>query len=184
MSLVREKVNDHVTTIMTDISAEVKREFLHSSVIGLAGVLGASNLGDNVLKHMITYLNCKQDWQLRAEFYICLPKVVNAIGLQGHLADVLGALIQQGLVDSEDSVISRALGCFTKLIELNLMSKSLALEVADKAAPFLLHPNSAILANAANFFAALGASINTAEKLVQLVPKASVWNQLRQFVAI
>jgi len=25
------------------------------------------------------------------------------------------------------------------------MSKSLALEVADKAAPFLLHPNSAIL---------------------------------------
>jgi hypothetical protein len=43
-----------------------------------------------------------------------------------------GALIQQGLVDSEDAVISRALQCFTRLIELNLMSKSLALEVADK----------------------------------------------------
>lgn len=48
------------------------------------------------------------------------------------MADVLGALIQQGLVDSEDSVISRALECFTRLIEFDLMSKSLALEVADK----------------------------------------------------
>ena len=61
VSLVREKINEHVTTIMTDISAEVKREFLHSSVIKLAEVLGAANLGDTVLKHMITYLNCKQD---------------------------------------------------------------------------------------------------------------------------
>ena len=184
VALVREKINEHVTTIMTDISAEVKREFLHSSVIKLAGVLGAENLGDTVLKHMITYLNCKQDWQLRAEFYTCLPKVVNAIGLQGHLADVLGALIQQGLVDSEDSVISRALDCFTQLIESNLMSKTLALEVADKAAPFLLHPNSAILINAANFFAALAGSINTAEKLVQLVPKVTPFLKRKNNAAV
>ena len=88
--LVREKINEHVTAIMTDISAEVKREFLSSSVIKLAPVLGPKYLADTVLKHMITYLNCKQDWQLRAEFYTCLPKVVNAIGSEGNLADVLG----------------------------------------------------------------------------------------------
>ena len=82
MTLVRERINEQVTTIMTDISAEVKRQFLHSSVIKLAGVLGPSNLGDTVLKHMITYLNCKQDWQLRAQFYAVLPDVVHAIGLQ------------------------------------------------------------------------------------------------------
>ena len=100
------------------------------------------------------------------------------------MADVLGALIQQGLVDSEDSVISRALECFTRLIEFDLMSKSLALEVADKAVPFLLHPNSAILVNAAHFFAALSKSINTAEKLVQLVPKVFPFLKRKNHAAV
>ena len=92
MTLVRERINEQVTTIMTDISAEVKRQFLHSSVIKLAGVLGPSNLGDTVLKHMITYLNCKQDWQLRAQFYAVLPDVITIQIIYLHSIPILSSL--------------------------------------------------------------------------------------------
>ena len=53
-----------------------------------------------------------------------------------------------------------------------------------KAVPFLLHPNSAILVNAAHFFAALSKSINTAEKLVQLVPKVFPFLKRKNHAAV
>lgn len=73
---VRTVINDCVTNVMTDDSAEINREFLHSSVIELAEVLGATNIGDTILKHMITYLNKNHSWMLRAEMYNSLPKVL------------------------------------------------------------------------------------------------------------
>ena len=72
------------TNIMIDRSSEVKQEFLHFSVIKMSGILGKTNTGDIILKHMITYLNDKHNTRLRAEFYNTLPDVVSSIGINGH----------------------------------------------------------------------------------------------------
>ena len=68
-----------------------------------------------------------------------------SINLNKHSTEVLGTIIRQGLVDSDELVISSALKCFVRLIKMDLMSKYLALEVASEAAPLLLFPNSGIL---------------------------------------
>ena len=119
---------------------------------------------------MITYLNVKHNTQLRCEFYKVLPDVVSSIGYNSHSADVLGALIKQGLVDSDEIGIYSARECFISLIRRKLMAKHLALEIAAEAAPLLLYPNPGILISAATFFATLSDTLNTAERLVQLYP--------------
>jgi WD40 repeat protein len=181
---VRSVINDCVTNVMTDDSAEINREFLHSSVIKLAEVLGATNIGDTILKHMITFLNKNHSWMLRAEMYNSLPKVLKSIGLSGDLVDVLRGPIQEGLTDSEDPVILAALKCFTCLVEASLMSKSLTLDVARRVTPFLLHPNSAIMLTAARFFVTLGQKMNTAEKMVKLIPVVSKFMKKKNHAAL
>ena len=81
---VKKILMEITTNIMIDRSSEVKQEFLHFSVIKMSGILGKTNTGDIILKHMITYLNDKHNTRLRAEFYNTLPDVVSSIGINGH----------------------------------------------------------------------------------------------------
>ena len=48
---------------------------------------------DIILSHMITFLNDKRDWKLRAEFYQCIVGVASYIGWQS--TSVLQPLIEQ-----------------------------------------------------------------------------------------
>ena len=59
----------------------------------LAIILFSILASDIILSHMVTYLNDKRDWQLRAEFYQCIVGIASYIGWQSSI--VLEPLILQ-----------------------------------------------------------------------------------------
>ncbi|KAJ1353144.1 hypothetical protein KIN20_009712, partial [Parelaphostrongylus tenuis] len=88
---------------------------------------------------MITFLNVKSDWRLRAAFFESLP-----ICVQKNSFDVK-PLLQQGLHDFEELVVVHAIHCITVLIETAVLGRKEVLELLEDTLPFLSHPGSMTL---------------------------------------
>ncbi|EPB69958.1 HEAT repeat protein [Ancylostoma ceylanicum] len=96
---------------------------------------GRMNCGEILLRHMITFLNVKSDWRLRATFFESLP-----ICVQKNSFDVK-PLLQQGLHDFEEIVVIYAIHCTITLVETGVLERNEILELLEDALPFLSHPN-------------------------------------------
>uniref|UniRef100_A0A0K0DIL4 Protein kinase domain-containing protein n=1 Tax=Angiostrongylus cantonensis TaxID=6313 RepID=A0A0K0DIL4_ANGCA len=96
----------------------------------------AVNRGEILLRHMITFLNVKSDWRLRAAFFESLP-----ICVQKNSFDVK-PLLQQGLHDFEELVVVHAIHCITVLVETAVLGRNEVLELLEDTLPFLSHPVS------------------------------------------
>ncbi|KAK6737527.1 hypothetical protein RB195_019934 [Necator americanus] len=96
---------------------------------------GRMNCGEILLRHMITFLNVKSDWRLRAAFFESLP-----ICVQKNSFDVK-PLLQQGLHDFEEIVVIYAIHCTIVLVETGVLERNEVLELLVDALPFLSHPN-------------------------------------------
>ncbi|XP_044166445.1 phosphoinositide 3-kinase regulatory subunit 4-like [Acropora millepora] len=86
---------------------------------------------------MITFLNDKQDWQLRGAFFDSIVGVAAYFGW--HSLVMLRPLLEQGLSDTEEFVVSKALNALTCLVELGLLQKPALQELVSEIAPFLCH---------------------------------------------
>ncbi|PAV76065.1 hypothetical protein WR25_02868 [Diploscapter pachys] len=97
-----------------------------------------SKMGDDdiILTHMVTFLNVKGDWRLRAAFFEALPICVK------RKRNDVKSLLEQGLHDSQDLVVIRAIGSIGRLIEMCLLDRSVVLDLLADLIPFLAHPNS------------------------------------------
>ncbi|RCN43493.1 HEAT repeat protein [Ancylostoma caninum] len=95
---------------------------------------GRMNCGEILLRHMITFLNVKSDWRLRATFFESLP-----ICVQKNSFDVK-PLLQQGLHDFEEIVVIHAIHCTITLVETGVLERNEILELLEDALPFLSHP--------------------------------------------
>ncbi|KAK6030870.1 HEAT repeat protein [Ostertagia ostertagi] len=93
------------------------------------------NCGEILLRHMITFLNVKSDWRLRAVFFESLP-----ICVQKNSFDVK-PLLQQGLHDFEELVVIYAIHCIIVLVEAKVLGRNEVLELLEDTLPFLSHPN-------------------------------------------
>ncbi|WKX98060.1 hypothetical protein Q1695_013616 [Nippostrongylus brasiliensis] len=106
-----------------------------NSLVKLYTFFGKMNCGEILLRHIITFLNVKSDWRLRAVFFESLPLCV-----QENSFDVK-PLLQQGLHDFEEFVVVHAIHCVTALVETAVLGRYEVMELLGDILPFLAHPN-------------------------------------------
>ena len=103
----------YLVSLLTDSENIVRRSLVENGLAKLCVFFGRQKANDVVLSHLITFLNDKNDWQLRAAFYSGIAGVNAFVGSQA--ASMLKPLLLQGLGDSEDAVISTAIKALTDM---------------------------------------------------------------------
>lgn len=128
-----------VATLLTDSEAQVRRTLIEFSVAKLCVFFGRQRASDVIFSHVITFLNDKNDRHLRGSFFDCLPGVASYIGW--CCAPICQPLLQQGLSDSEEFVVVKAIESMIGLTQLGLLPKASLLGLLHDTASFLVHPN-------------------------------------------
>lgn len=92
-----------------------------------------------ILSHIITFLNDKEDKNLRGTFFDCIVGIAAYVGW--HCSPILIPLLQQGFSDPEEFVIAKSIRATTALTELGLLQKPSLVEFISECACYLNHPN-------------------------------------------
>lgn len=90
---LHEVIQRKVVNLLSDSQNIVKQTLLEKGITRLCVFFGRQKANDVVLSHMITFLNDKQDWQLRGAFFDSIVGVASYVGWQS-LA-MLKPLLQQ-----------------------------------------------------------------------------------------
>ena len=99
---------------------------------------------------MITILNEKTDWSVRAAFFDALCPVLSCIGWES--VEIVKSLLEQGLRDSEEFVIHRTLNTLSKMVEIGLLDrKQIFFFLSNHITALLCHPSLWIRHGAVNF---------------------------------
>ncbi|XP_053678461.1 phosphoinositide 3-kinase regulatory subunit 4 [Anopheles nili] len=139
LSALHEMLHQTVLSLLTDTQSAVKQTLMTSGITQLCVFFGRQKANDVILSHMITFLNDKEDRNLRGAFFDCIVGVASYVGW--HCAPMLLPLLQQGLTDPEEFVIAKAIHATTMLIELGLIQKQGTNEFISECACYLAHPN-------------------------------------------
>ncbi|XP_054156048.1 phosphoinositide 3-kinase regulatory subunit 4-like [Oppia nitens] len=131
-----------VTQLLTDGNNCVRRTLLLTpySCANLCVFFGRQKTNDLILSHIITFLNDKNDFQLRASFFDNIIVIASYLG-SDQCSKILQPLLQQGLSDAEEIIIYKIITSMTSLIEQGLLKKSIIYELLREAVPLLSHPN-------------------------------------------
>lgn len=115
---------------------------------------------DLVLSHMITFLNDKDDQNLRGSFFDNIVPVATFVGWQ--CTGCLVPLLLQGLTDPDEFLVAKAINAAARLSDRGLIMKAGMCEFISECAPYLVHPNPwvrhemcGLLVAAANLFSAI-----------------------------
>lgn len=115
----------HITTDLSDHSSPAKRALL-SDMARLCNFFGLDGVMAFILPQILSFLNDRKDWQLRATLFDHLQAVCQFIGRAATEHFVL-PILETALVDSEEVVISRALHCLSELLRMGLLSRAVLL---------------------------------------------------------
>ncbi|XP_054707486.1 phosphoinositide 3-kinase regulatory subunit 4-like [Uloborus diversus] len=168
LQALQELVQQSVTTLLSDPANAVKQTLLERGIRRLCVFFGRQKGNDVLLSHMITYLNDKEDRHLRGSFFDSIVGVAAYVGWQ--CCPILKPLLQQGLADSEEFVISKALCALSELTKLGLVQKQMLYDLVNEAIPLLIHPNLWIKQAAIGFICVVAKSLNLADVQCKLVP--------------
>ena len=169
LSTLHKNFEDLVTALLEDSNTSIKRDDSHrqdnsvkqvlinESATKLAVWLGRQKAIDVLLSHMFTFLN-DTDSQLRYCFYDNISGVASSIGW--HCSAMLKPLMEQGLWDPEEMVVSRTISAISDLVNLGLLEKVAVFEILKVASPFLLHPNLWIRQATAGLVAAVAGGLD------------------------
>uniref|UniRef100_H2Z3A5 non-specific serine/threonine protein kinase n=1 Tax=Ciona savignyi TaxID=51511 RepID=H2Z3A5_CIOSA len=138
LQLLRDLTQNRVQVLLSDVDSTVRECLLEFSVSRLCAFFGRQKANEVLLSHMITFLNDKQDWQLRSAFFKSLLPLASYIGWQS--AKFLKPLLQQGLRDHQEFVVSQTSNTIASLVELGLLPKNMMIELLKETVPFLVHP--------------------------------------------
>lgn len=139
LSALHEVLHQSVLSLLTDTQPIVKQMLMESGITKLCVFFGRQKANDVILSHMITFLNDKEDKNLRGSFFDCIVGVAAFVGW--HCSPMLIPLLQQGLSDPEEFVIAKAIRATKSLIELGLIQKPGIIEFIAECACYLNHPN-------------------------------------------
>ncbi|XP_039265322.2 phosphoinositide 3-kinase regulatory subunit 4-like [Styela clava] len=170
---LHETVQESVQALFSDNDSTVRQCLLEHSVAKLCNFFGRQRCNDVILSHMITFLNDKQDWQLRSAFFDSLVQVAMYIGWQCTV--ILKPLLQQGLNDSEEFVIGQTLNALTSLTKVKLLSKQMTFELLRETIPLLQHPCKWIRFNTVGFISASSKSMNIVDLHCHVLPKLDAY---------
>nr|CAD7406477.1 unnamed protein product [Timema cristinae] len=139
LQTLHEMIQQIVATLLTDPQNLVKQTLMENGITKLCVFFGKQKANDVLLSHMITFLNDKEDKQLRGSFFDCIVGVAAYVGW--HSSPILTPLLQQGLTDVEEFVTMKAINAMTALTELGLLNKSALYDLLNETTCFLVHPN-------------------------------------------
>jgi phosphoinositide-3-kinase regulatory subunit 4 len=163
-----ESFKDMISHLLTDPSNEVKRALLDTNISKLCAFLGKTRTNDVILSHIITFLNDKEDFELRASFFDNIVPIAAFLGSQ--CSSILRPLLQQGLSDAEEYVIHRTLQSLTTLTSLKFLDKSLLFQLLGESSPLLSHPNPWIRDSLIAYLITLSEQLSLAETHCKLMP--------------
>lgn len=110
LSALHDMLHQTVSHLLTDSQPIVKQTLMECGITKLCLFFGRQKANDLILSHMITFLNDKEDKNLRGSFFDCIVGVAAFVGWQ--CSDILIPLLQQGLTDLEEFVITKSIGKF------------------------------------------------------------------------
>jgi serine/threonine protein kinase len=152
----QSRVTEIVMHLITDIdqlsnsSNAVKETLIRSDIGKLCSFFSRQKTCEFLLPHMITILNEKTDWSVRAAFFDALCTVLGFIGWES--VEIVKSLLEQGLRDSEEFVIQRTLIALSKMAEIGLLDKQqICFFLGNHIASLLCHPSLWIRHGAVNF---------------------------------
>ncbi|KAF8363448.1 vps-15, partial [Pristionchus pacificus] len=129
-------------------------------------VMGTPEL---LLSHMITMLNETKDWRMRVAFYESLPLVVKTRTIASSGID---SLLQQGLRDQEELVVSRVLSSIRLLSLSGIFTTHILYNtILTDAIPFLIHPNESIRGETAEFIVSLHSILSLPDMHSRILPR-------------
>lgn len=168
LQALHEMVQQKVVTLLSDSENIVKQSLMENGITRLCVFFGRQKANDVLLSHMITFLNDKNDWHLRGAFFDSIVGVAAYVGWQS--SSILKPLLQQGLSDTEEFVIYKALNALTCMCQLGLLQKPHIYEFVSDIAPFLCHPNLWIRYGAVGFITVIAQHLNVADVYCKLMP--------------
>lgn len=139
LQTLHEMVQQSVSMLLTDSSNLVKQTLMENGINKLCVFFGKQKANDVLLSHVITFLNDKDDKQIRGSFFECIVGVAAYVGW--HSSPILMPLLQQGLTDPEEFVTRKAINAMATLTELGLLHKSALYQLLSETVVFLVHPN-------------------------------------------
>ena len=93
LQALHELIQRKVVTLLSDPENIVKQTLLENGITQLCVFFGRQKANDVLLSHMITFLNDKQDWQLRGAFFDSIVGVAAYVGW--HSLVMLKPLLEQ-----------------------------------------------------------------------------------------
>ena len=137
-----EKVVARMVAQSNDNSTLVKMTLL-KDVTRLCVFFGNVRSNNFLLPMLITFLNERDDWQLRATFFEVIPGVSSFIGPVA-LQQFLLPCIEQALQDVEELVIVRALSALVAIAKVDLLDEATLVQITARIVPLLHHPGVCI----------------------------------------
>ncbi|EFN87043.1 phosphoinositide 3-kinase regulatory subunit 4 isoform X1 [Harpegnathos saltator] len=161
LQTLHEMVQQSVSMLLTDSQNLVKQTLMENGINKLCVFFGKQKANDILLSHVITFLNDKEDKELRGSFFECIVGVAAYVGW--HSSPILLPLLQQGLTDPEEFVIAKAINAMATLTELGLLHKSALYQLLGETMVFLVHPNLWILHATVGFISAAARTLNVVD---------------------
>ncbi|XP_053989741.1 phosphoinositide 3-kinase regulatory subunit 4 isoform X3 [Hylaeus volcanicus] len=158
LQTLHEMVQQSVSMLLTDPQNLVKQTLMESGINKLCVFFGKQKANDILLSHVITFLNDKEDKELRGSFFECIVGVAAYVGW--HSSPILMPLLQQGLADPEEFVTTKAINAMATLTELGLLHKSALYQLLYETMVFLVHPNLWIRHATVGFISAAARTLN------------------------
>lgn len=149
LSLLQEAFGAIVSQLLVDPDNDVKRAVLNDKISSLCDFLGPEKTDEVILSHMITFLNDKNDFRLRASFFDYISCINTRLG--PYYAPVVKPLMQKGIADSEEMVIYKCCNAITNMTRLGLLTRDVVFELFQELVPLLSFPNKWIRNAVTNF---------------------------------
>jgi phosphoinositide-3-kinase, regulatory subunit 4 len=171
----------HIATDQSDHCSLPKRAILNdlNQFCFFFGLEGSMSF---ILPQVLTFLNERKDWELRASLLEHLPSVCQCIGRAATEEFVLPC-IEIGLIDSEEKVICSGLSCLSKIARLGLLSRHAIIDSSNqrnvtpgspsllkKYGPLLLFPSESVRDSAISAVVSISTMIGLPDCNVYIFP--------------
>ncbi|KAJ3642279.1 hypothetical protein Zmor_025079 [Zophobas morio] len=173
LQALHEMVEQTVSVLLTDSQALVKQTLIENGITKLCVFFGKHKANDVLLSHMITFLNDKDDKQLRGSFFDCIVGVAAYIGW--HCSGILTPLLLQGLTDSCEFVTTKSINAMSALTELGLLTKPALCEMVSECSCFLVHPNLWIRQAVVGFITTTTRALSVLDVQCKIIPNLSMY---------
>ncbi|GAA5975499.1 hypothetical protein JCM5350_002632 [Sporobolomyces pararoseus] len=161
LSELQSQISLHLAPLLTDPAPSVRRALLYT-IPSLCQFFGRAKANDQVLAHLVTYLNTR-DWMLREKWNEVCVGVAEVVGAKA-LEEYVLPLIVLSLADPEEFVTVRVLETLTTLASRRLLAKSKIWELVQSTSGFLCHPNIWIREGTASFLATVSTLLQPTDR--------------------